>query len=154
MQSVKFTKQNRDWLVPDAFYRISIKAIITNDQNQLLVLRDITESSEEGGGYELPGGGLDWGETEHETLQRELREELNLKNNSIGSAPIAYVYGQHPKGYRTLKIYYRVKINGTPKDNEPDSLTHEWVSKKQFAKLQMPGDESGIREHLDSIFEN
>ena len=59
----------------EKFFKHSIKAIIIKD-NKLLV-----ESVDYGRGRycKLPGGGQEWGETMHETIIRECREELNLK---------------------------------------------------------------------------
>lgn len=54
-----------------AFYRVSVKALIRNDKNELLMV-------DEGGDgeYGLPGGGWDYGETMEECLRRELYEEV------------------------------------------------------------------------------
>lgn len=54
---------------PDAFYRVSVKAIIRNSIGEVLVVR------ENGGDMSLIGGGMDHHETPHEALVRELYEE-------------------------------------------------------------------------------
>ena len=54
------------------FYRLSSHAVITNDQGQILLLKANYADQRWG----LPGGGLDLGETIHDALIRECREEL------------------------------------------------------------------------------
>lgn len=56
----------------NAVYRVSIKAIIRNSNNEILVVKENSET------WDLPGGGIDHGENYHEALQRELFEELNI----------------------------------------------------------------------------
>jgi 8-oxo-dGTP pyrophosphatase MutT (NUDIX family) len=57
---------------PDAFYRVSLKAIICNDAGEVLVVK------ENGSQWTLPGGGMDHGESIHDALTRELYEEILL----------------------------------------------------------------------------
>ncbi len=61
---------NQDWY-KNCFYRVGVKALIRNSAGEILVVR-------EKGLWGLPGGGWDWGETEHEALKRELFEEIAL----------------------------------------------------------------------------
>ncbi|HET6747034.1 MAG TPA: NUDIX hydrolase [Candidatus Saccharimonadales bacterium] len=55
---------------PEAFYRVSIKAIIRNKKGEVLLVK------EDGGSWSLPGGGMDHGETAEEALAREMYEEV------------------------------------------------------------------------------
>lgn len=57
------------------FYRMSSHAVITNEKQQILLLK----ATYAGNSWGLPGGGLDQGETIHEALVRECQEELNCK---------------------------------------------------------------------------
>jgi len=54
---------------PNAFYRVATKALIRNAAGEILL------SKERSKGWELPGGGLDHGESIHDALKRELYEE-------------------------------------------------------------------------------
>lgn len=54
------------------FYRLSSHAVITNQKQQILLLKATYADHAWG----LPGGGLDIGETIHEALHRECFEEL------------------------------------------------------------------------------
>ncbi len=54
----------------DYLFRISLKAVIYNDEGKLLVVK------EHGLNWGLPGGGMDHGETFETALARELAEEV------------------------------------------------------------------------------
>lgn len=54
------------------FYRLSSHAVILNENNEVLLLKATYVNCAWG----LPGGGLDIGETIHEALIRECKEEL------------------------------------------------------------------------------
>lgn len=69
---------------PDSFFRVSIKAVCVRDGKVLLV----RESEDIGGGWELPGGGLDFGEDIQIGLKREIQEELELKVKRISDSPV------------------------------------------------------------------
>lgn len=147
MKYVRFHRYGGDWKVPNAFYRISIKLILKNDADELLVMQQITTKE-----YELPGGGIDWGENHVAAATRELKEELGIQLVSIEDQPFATEFSVHPLGYHTLKIYYRAQYKGDPADNEPEEMHHDWVSKSAFSKLDMPSDESPVLQLIDLIW--
>ena len=60
----------------DYLYRISLKALIYNDAGQILVVREIDRTY-----WDLPGGGMDFGETIKSSLKRELLEEVGYKGD-------------------------------------------------------------------------
>lgn len=73
------------------FYRMSSHAVITNERNQVLLLKATYADHAWG----LPGGGLDQGETIHQALIRECSEELGIPVN------IEYLSG----------VYYHPQVN-------------------------------------------
>lgn len=56
----------------DDFFRLSSHAVVTDDADRILLLRAVYADARWG----LPGGALDAGETVHDALVRECREEL------------------------------------------------------------------------------
>ena len=60
----------------DYLYRISIKALIYNDAGKILVVKEDGRPL-----WDLPGGGMDYGETFELALKRELYEEVGYKGN-------------------------------------------------------------------------
>jgi ADP-ribose pyrophosphatase YjhB (NUDIX family) len=59
----------------DYLFRISVKALVFNDKNEILLVR------EGGKEWDIPGGGIDHGESIENTLRRELEEEIHLKDH-------------------------------------------------------------------------
>ncbi len=70
----------------DLFY-LGIKALIKNNQNQILILRDNRQSSSginTKGFWDLPGGRVQNRTSNEETLLREIYEELGIKDAKVG----------------------------------------------------------------------
>lgn len=61
-------------------FTVSVAAIITNDENQTLLLDHVLRI---GSGWGIPGGFIKRGEQLEEALQREIREETGLELESV-----------------------------------------------------------------------
>ncbi len=58
-------------------FHITVKGIVVLN-NKILLMKRIHPSSDGLGYWELPGGGLEYGETPNQALIRELKEETGL----------------------------------------------------------------------------
>jgi 8-oxo-dGTP pyrophosphatase MutT (NUDIX family) len=89
---------------PSTFYRVSLKAIIRNTKGYILV-------NKEGGSttWNLPGGGWDHGETEHEALARELKEEVGYEGGFTARPSATAVFWLESKKAWLLWIVYDVQ---------------------------------------------
>jgi len=146
MKPRKIIRDGREWEIPDAFYRISIKVLIKDDSDKLLVVQDTTNNT-----WEVPGGGLDHGETIQQTAAREIQEELGVKLLESSDEPVAITLGEHPNNYPTLMLYYR----GTLSDFDftlEKKFTSAFVDKGEFLSLAMLGDEAPIKQCADKIW--
>lgn len=81
-------------------FHITVKAIVIYRQ-KILILKRVRPSSDGLGYWELPGGGLEYGETPHEALIRELKEETDLDIKII--KPI-YTFTAIRPDYQTVGI--------------------------------------------------
>ena len=91
---------------PNTFYRVSVKAIIRDNEGRILVNKEGSSSS-----WGLPGGGWDHGETEREALARELEEEIGYTGHLTLQLRQTAVFWLESKHAWLLWIVYDVKVD-------------------------------------------
>ena len=65
---------------------MSVKALVLDEERtRFLIVK------EENGKWELPGGGLDWGEDPHAGLRREIKEEMGIEVVWISERPCYFL---------------------------------------------------------------
>lgn len=86
--------------LPDCYYRTSIKALVLDDEKRFLLIKEAS------GKWELPGGGLEFGETPHDCLHREVKEEMGLEIIFVSDRPSYFISLLHDKfGWITNTLY-------------------------------------------------
>ncbi len=60
-------------------YGLAVRALISDDNGKILIIKRSTDSKTNPGKWELPGGKVDQGESFDQALLREVYEETNLK---------------------------------------------------------------------------
>lgn len=93
--------------IPNCFYRISIKALILDDEKRFLL------ALENNGLWELPGGGLDFGEKPQECLSREIKEETGIDVVHVNEKPSYFLT---TLGIKSMKWYCNVLYETKIKD--------------------------------------
>lgn len=125
---------------PDAFYRVTIKGLCVRD-GKLLMVREAETLS---GKWELPGGGLDFGEDIYTGFNRETQEEMGLNITKMSKAPV-YVWTHKYENRRNLKwfyvlvVCYRIEfehLNITPSE-ECEEVA--FFSKDELIKMRLSG---------------
>ncbi len=99
--------------LPNGFYRISIKALILDDQKRFLLVQ------EDNGKWELPGGGLNFDESPQECIIREIKEEMGLQVTYVATQPAYFLTSDHSKGFRLANVLYETRVenvNFTPSE--------------------------------------
>ncbi len=100
--------------IPNGFYRVSIKGLILDETKEKFAIL-----LEDNGWWELPGGGLDWGEKPEDCLIRELKEEMGLTVTKVAPFPAYHLIGKNMKDNWTLNLVYEIKVkdlNFTPSE--------------------------------------
>lgn len=83
-------------------FHITVKGIVVFN-NQVLLMKRVRPSTDGLGYWELPGGGLEYGETPNQALIRELKEETGL---DIDIVKPAYTFTKIRDDYQTVGIGY------------------------------------------------
>lgn len=94
-------------MYPNTIYRVAVKAFITNDNNQVLVVKEGQEF------WSLPGGGLDHGELQIDCLKREINEELGIEDVEIGEIAYSKSFYLDRRDAWMIWIVYKVKLDTT-----------------------------------------
>ena len=68
--------------IKNGYYRLSVKALILDETRTKFLL-----VQEDNGKWELPGGGLNWGESAQEGITREIKEEMGLNVLNVANQP-------------------------------------------------------------------
>lgn len=87
-------------LQSNTFYRTSIKALIFDEKKKILLAKDSGENR-----WDLPGGGMDWGETPQTCLVREIQEEMGIPVTWIADHPSYFYSGKNREVWFTYTIY-------------------------------------------------
>ena len=70
----------------------------------------VKESDNLSGQWELPGGGLDFGEDLQKGLKREIEEEMGLSVTNISSQPVYVWTSRFEANLRNIGWYYSVVV--------------------------------------------
>jgi 8-oxo-dGTP diphosphatase len=134
---------------PDCFHRVTIKGLYVKDGKVLLM----KEGEVLSGKWEMPGGGLDFGEDIQEGFKREITEEMNLKVIKMSDKPV-YVWTYKYENKRNLKWYYslvlayRIELESLDFTPTEECTTLGFFSKEELQNIEL----NGQTTKLSSIF--
>ncbi|HEX5448341.1 MAG TPA: NUDIX hydrolase [Candidatus Saccharimonadales bacterium] len=133
--------------LPSPFYRCSVKAIILDDQGRLLIGRG---NNDEIQGWEMPGGGWEYGESIEECLRREIKEELGAEIGEIGEVFATY-RGRSRHGWMIVRIAVRVKLKNH--DFKYGAMTEaKLVTREELMNIEFDAEEGTVKTIADKIW--
>ncbi len=114
--------------IPDCFYRVSVKALVIDGQGRFLLQKEAR------GVWDLPGGGLDFGEELTAALRREVAEEVGLEVLSMDEEP-SYFVTAHGKRFDVWfsNIIYKAELSDISKFTPSD----ECVEMRYFSAQEV-----------------
>jgi len=117
-------------IYPPCFYRVSVKALILKNRKVLLV-------KEADGRWELPGGGLEVGESFLSGITREIKEELGVDIVKVSSQP-QYVWTLIDRDKPKLILSFTVEINSFNfKNDSKESVETGFFSKEEMLTMNL-----------------
>jgi 8-oxo-dGTP diphosphatase len=133
------------------YYRVSVKAIVRDDQDRVLVCADDT------GTYELPGGGWEHGETFEEALSREFEEEMGVAVQKVGNLLFAYygrgTYQGEVRKCLMLRIVAEAELESFDFTYDEDEVTEvRFVTREEFLTLNWCDVDPDIVKYVDKIW--
>ena len=96
----------------DGIKKIVVGAVITNDNDEILLMKR-KEDDFMGGIFEIPGGNAEDGEGIYEVLEREIKEETNFDLKRVISY-INYFDYLSGSGKRSRQFNFKVEVTGGP----------------------------------------
>lgn len=127
---------NREDIHPSHKVFITQKSMVKNGEGKILVMRRTKTAPTRPLDWDIPGGGLQFGEDPKVGVAREVREETGLEIKNI--KPIEVISFLNPNKEFWVHIYYQA-------DALSDSITlsfehdqHKWITKEEFSNLDIP----------------
>jgi 8-oxo-dGTP pyrophosphatase MutT (NUDIX family) len=131
-----------DWTkIPSPFYRVSGKLLVRSGDKILMT---------DDGGWGLPGGGWEHGESLEECLRREAKEELGVGISEIG--PIIFTFvATNSRGFYVIRVVVEVELDSL-EFNSPEKIESKFVNKEEFLQLDYADDEEPVKDCIDKIW--
>lgn len=117
--------------------RVAVHALILNEGRILLVKRANEPSK---GKWSLPGGRIELGETIHQALEREVREECSVEIETervfdVGESIIKDEEGRI--SYHFVLIYLLARYKGGEVKAQSDAEDARWVTTEELAEVEV-----------------
>lgn len=109
---------------------VSVRLIVRNADGKVLILQR-PENSHGGGGWCLPGGKVDFGDTVEATVVKELREETTLECTSSRFLFYQDSLPGEESEMHIVNLYFECEAKGGVQLNE-ESASSAWVDSAEF----------------------
>jgi ADP-ribose pyrophosphatase len=134
-----YIRTMRKYIGHETLFTVGCGAIIENRQGQILLQRRKDRDA-----WGIPGGVMELGETFHETLIREVKEETNLMCRNIRlfglySGPTGY--SEYPNGdkvYSIQIIFHVVEFTGELIREGSESSDHKFFGRHELPAALNP----------------
>jgi ADP-ribose pyrophosphatase YjhB (NUDIX family) len=119
-------------------HSVSVAAVIADDHGRALLIQRADNHR-----WEPPGGVLELGETIHDGLRREIKEETGL---DIEPVALAGVYKNMTRGI--MALVFRCKITGGTLTTTDETAAYRWATDAEVSDL---ADEAYAIRVLDAL---
>ena len=124
----------RDQALVDGVTHFATGIAVFNEDGRLLVVRRIAQDEFLGGQWELPGGGVDPGESIEKGAIRELREETGLEVQKILGTFEGFDYST-PRKAKVRQINFKVTATGSVRLEPTEHDDCQWITSAEIPSL-------------------
>lgn len=137
---------NNYGLPNNTFWRVSVKVLVRDDAQRILVLKNGDNE------WEMPGGGWEHEETLEQCVERELVEEVGVRPLNVGQILFSYT-GKTDKGFPKLSIVVSAELDGEINlESSQEIVESKFVDKNEFLALNFQTSEMTILNKVDLIW--
>lgn len=126
---------------PQSFH-VTVKALVVDDVGRVLLLR------QRDGRWDLPGGRLEHGETLHECLARECREEMGVGCEILDPMPVRAWSARDREGVWRLVLGFRVRLESFDFVESEECVGHAFVARGDLDGLEVAVHVRPLRAHF------
>jgi len=119
--------------IKNGYYRLSVKALILDETRKKFLL-----VQEDNGKWELPGGGLDWGEQPAECIKREIQEEMGLVTTYVANhSSYLITTARDSDGVWIANILFETQVENLMFTPSSECVAIKFVSKEEAEDLNL-----------------
>jgi 8-oxo-dGTP pyrophosphatase MutT (NUDIX family) len=137
---------------------VATKAVIVNESQQVLLLRQGSEyAGKDGGIWDVPGGRIEAGEYLLDALKREVLEETGIDITNSATPTVFHVYdkisllSENKEESHIVRIYYHVSVGAASVTLSPDHDQSAWVSRDMLENYHIYND---VLEAIEKCFQD
>jgi len=134
---------------------LGVGAVIWNDKNEVVLIRRGKEPRKDQ--WSIPGGHLEWGESLHEALLREVLEEAGLAVEILGLIDAVDLITQDDTG-RVTRHYVLIDFAVRPIEGDlragSDAAEARWVPFSELSQYELWSETRRIIEDSRHAIEN
>jgi ADP-ribose pyrophosphatase YjhB (NUDIX family) len=127
-----------------------VKALIVRD-GKILLMKECEKRS---GKWELPGGGLDFGEDVHTALAREVMEEMGVRVTMMAESPLyvwtwRYEQKRGMEWYYALVLAYPVEVDSLEFAPTNECEEEAFFTQEELADMPLSYQTNGLKDFFD-----
>jgi 8-oxo-dGTP diphosphatase len=123
---------------------LGVGIVVFNDEGKLLITKRGQACANDRGKWEIPGGGVEFGELRADAVKREIREENDIEVEVIEELQTSDHFSPEEGLHWVTTSFICRHVSGDPKRMEPEKCEAVgWFTVAEAEKLDL----SGITQH-------